>query len=359
MPSSKRVLTGLQPSGLPHLGNYFGAIRPAIELGRDRELFLFLADFHILNIGNTRELNREYSQDLAATLLACGLDPQKNLLYAQSAVPEVCELMWILSCQAPFGLLLRAHSFKDKQAKGIEVNCGLFNYPILMAADILLYDADLVPVGKDQKQHLEMARDIAQKFNTHYGEVLKLPEPLISDDVGVVPGLDGEKMSKSKNNVISIFASDAQWKKQVMAIVTDSKGLEDPKDPDSCHVYNIYKLLASKTEAQDMAEALKRGGYGYGHAKKALLEKIKEIFTPMRDKYDDWLKRPDDLRDVILAGSKKAKGLAQAKLDQVQQALGLVGRGRGSPLKDFVGSFETRQKTDSVSEIQSHYKKNP
>lgn len=329
MLGSKRVLTGLQPSGLPHLGNYFGAIRPAIDLGSQAQLFLFLADFHILNLGNTQALNREYSQDLAATLLACGLNPDKSLLYAQSAVPEVCELMWILSCQAPFGLLLRAHSFKDKQARGIEVNCGLFNYPILMAADILLYDADLVPVGQDQKQHLEMARDMVQKFNNVYGEVFKLPEPLISEDVGVVPGLDGEKMSKSKNNVISIFATDAVWKKQVMAIVTDSKGLDDPKDPESCNVYKIYKLLATKAETQNMADALRRGGYGYGHAKKALLEKIKEVFTPMRDKYDDWLKRPDDLRDVILTGSQKARAMASAKLEQVQEALGLLGRPRG------------------------------
>lgn len=323
---SKRILTGLQPSGLPHLGNYFGAIKPAIKLGQTAEhLFLFLADFHILNLCNPRDLNREYGLDLAATLLACGLDPDKNLLYAQSAVPEVCELMWVLSCQAGFGFLSRAHSFKDKQARGVEVNCGLFNYPILMAADILLYDADLVPVGKDQKQHLEMTRDMAQKFNNMYGEVFKLPEPLISDDVGVVPGLDGEKMSKSKNNVISIFATDAQWKKQVMAIVTDSKELEESKDPESCNVYKIYKLLVTKDETLAMYDALKAGGYGYGHAKKALLEKIKEVFTPMRDKYDDWVKRPDDIRDVILKGSKRARVMAQDKLDQVQGALGLLG----------------------------------
>lgn len=325
--TSKRILTGLQPSGLPHLGNYLGAIQPAIQLGEQgRELFLFLADFHILNLCNTRELNHEYSLDLAATLLACGLNPDKNLLYAQSAVPEVCELMWVLSCQATFGLLLRAHSFKDKQARGQDVNCGLFNYPILMAADILLYDADLVPVGKDQKQHLEMARDMAQKFNLRYGEVFKLPEPLISDDVGVVPGIDGQKMSKSKNNVISIFATDAVWKKQVMAIVTDSRGLDDPKVPEECHVYSIYRLLATREESLNMADSLKKGGYGYGHAKKTLLEKIKEIFTPMRDKYDDWLKHPDDIRDVILRGSSRARAMAKLKLDQVQEALGLLGR---------------------------------
>ena len=297
-------------------------------MGQARELFLFLADFHILNVCNSGQLNREYSLDLAATLLACGLDPHRSLLYAQSAVPEVCELMWILSCQAPFGLLTRAHSFKDKQVKGIEVNCGLFNYPILMTADILLYDAELVPVGKDQKQHLEMARDMAQKFNNMYGEIFKLPEPLISDDVGVVPGLDGEKMSKSKDNVISIFATDAVWKKQVMAIVTDSKGLEESKMPGECNVYKIYKLLATQEEAQAMADSLSRGGYGYGHAKKDLLEKIKEVFSPLRDSYDDWLKRPDDLRDVVLDGSRRARDLAVAKLDQVQQALGMLGRPR-------------------------------
>lgn len=322
----KRILTGLQPSGSPHLGNYFGAIQPAIELGQKGELFLFLADLHILNTKQPAEINFQNTLDLAATLLACGLDPEKNLFYAQSAVPEVCELLWILSCHAGFGLLQRAHSFKDKQAKGEEVNCGLFNYPILMAADILLYDADLIPVGQDQKQHLEMARDIAQHFNNTYGEVFKLPEPLISKDLGVIPGIDGEKMSKSKNNVISIFASDKEWKKQVLSVVTDSTPLEDPKDPDRCHVFALLKLFVDKTEVARMRENYQKGGYGYGHAKKELLQKIQEKFFPLRDRYDDWKRRPDDLCDVILQGAKRAREIAMPKLEQVQKAVGLVGR---------------------------------
>ena len=323
--TKKRILTGLQPSGSPHLGNYFGAIEPAIELGGKGELFLFLADLHILNTRQPASTNFQNTLDLAATLLACGLNPEKNLFYAQSAVPEVCELTWILSCQAGFGLLQRAHSFKDKQAKGEEINCGLFNYPILMAADILLYGADLVPVGQDQKQHLEMTRDMAQHFNNTYGEVFKLPEPLISKDFGVIPGIDGEKMSKSKNNVISIFASDKEWKKQVLSIVTDSTPLEGPKDPDRCHVFALYKLFATKEELSGMRKNYEGGGYGYGHAKKELLQKVQKKFSPLRDKYDDWMKRPDDLRDVILDGSKKARELAQKKLDEVQAALGLLG----------------------------------
>lgn len=328
--AKKRILTGLQPSGSPQLGNYFGAIKPAIELGsrKDAELFLFLADLHTLNTRQDAKTNHQNSLELAATLLACGLDPQKNLFYSQSSVPEVCELMWILACQAGYGLLQRAHSFKDKQAKGEEINCGLFNYPILMAADILLYDADQVPVGKDQKQHLEMTHDIAQSFNHKYGEVFKLPEPIISEDVGVVPGTDGEKMSKSKGNVIAIFASDKEWKKQVMSIVTDSKTLEDKKDPATCNVVKLFKLVASPSELKTMEENYLGGGTGYGHAKTALLEKIKAVFTPMRDKYEDWLRRPDDLRDVIFEGSKRASALAQPKLDQVQEALGLLGRSK-------------------------------
>jgi len=322
----KRVLTGSRPSGSPHLGNYFGAYKPLIELQDKYDFFFFLADLHTLNADFGPAEMRQQSYDMIATLLAAGLDPTRGLVYAQSAVPEVCELAWILSCQAPYGMLTRAHAFKDAQAKGLDVNMGVFNYPVLMAADILLYDADVVPVGQDQKQHLEMARDFAQRFNNRYGELFILPEPLISEDVAVVPGLDGEKMSKSKNNVISIFATDKEWKKQVMAIVTGSASLEESKDPDTCNVFALYQLLATKDETAAMAAKYRAGGYGYGHAKLELLEKIKQTFGPMRDRYDELTRRPDDLRDIILQGSKTARRLASEKLEKVQQAVGVIGR---------------------------------
>lgn len=323
----KRVLTGIRPSGLPHLGNYFGAIRPAIELQKDYELFLFMADFHALNMPEmTGVMMGEESLLLAATLLGCGLDPNKHCFYSQSAVPETCELAWIISCIAPYGFMTRAHSFKDAQAKGVEINMGVFNYPLLMAADILLYDADVVPVGQDQKQHLEMTRDFAIRCNNRFGEIFKVPEPLISDAVATVPGIDGEKMSKSKNNVISIFNNDSGWKKQVMSIVTDAKTLEEPKNPETCNVFAIYKVIAAPHEVEEMASKYRKGGYGYGHAKQELLQKIKDTFTPMRDRYDDWLKRPADLKDLIHTGSKKVRSLATQKMNFVQEKLGFIGR---------------------------------
>ena len=322
----KRVLTGSQPSGSPHIGNYFGAFHPLIQLQKSYDFFFFLADLHTLNADYTPAQRRHNSFDMIATLIACGLDPDGGCFFAQSAVPEVSELAWILGCQAPFGMMTRAHSYKDAVAKGVEVNMGVFNYPILMAADILLYDADVVPVGQDQKQHLEMTRDFGQRFNNRYGEILTIPEPKISEEVALVPGTDGEKMSKSKNNIISVFASDKDWKKQVMTIVTDPTPLEDPKNPDTDNVFAIYKLLATKDETAALAAKYRGGNYGYGHAKLELLEKVKERFSPMRDKYFELLKRPDDLRDIVLTGSKKARRIAIAKLEQVQAATGLIGR---------------------------------
>jgi len=328
MQKDPRVLTGSRTTGAPHLGNYFGAFKPAIDLQDKYELFLFLADFHALNERFTRQEMNSQSWEMIATLLACGLDPKRSLLYAQSLVPEVNELVWILACQAPYGMLLRAHSFKDAQAKGLEVNMGLFNYPILMAADILLYDANLVPVGKDQKQHLEMTSDFAQRFNNRYGEVLVIPEPLISDDVGLVPGIDGEKMSKSKGNHVPIFATDKVWEERVKSIVTDAKGLNDPKDPDSCNVFALYKLLATPEECAEVATKYRAGGYGYGHAKMALLAKLKEVFGPKREKFNELMKRPDDLRDIVTTGSRKARDVAVKKLSKIYDALGLIGADR-------------------------------
>ena len=322
----KRVLTGSRPSGSPHLGNFFGAFKHLIDLQNHYDFFFFLADLHALNAGPTVEELRAHSYDMIATLLACGLDPNKGLVYAQSSVPEVNELAWILGCLAPYGMLTRAHSFKDAQAKGTEVNMGVFNYPILMAADILMFDADIVPVGQDQKQHLEMARDLAQRFNHRYGQHLTLPDPLIPESVAVVPGTDGEKMSKSKNNVVSIFATDKEWKKQVMSIVTAPTTLEEPKDPAACHIFSLFKLIATTEEAAQLAAKYRAGNYGYGHAKLELLEKIKEKFGPMRDSYFDYIKRPNDLRDIVLQGSAKARELAHQKLESLQGAGGLIGR---------------------------------
>jgi tryptophanyl-tRNA synthetase len=322
----KRVLTGTRPSGSPHLGNFFGAFRPMLDLQNQYDFFFFLADFHALNSDIAPAELRQNSYDMLATLLACGLDPAKGLIFAQSSVPEVSELAWIVGCQAPLGMLMRAHSYKDAVAKGLEVNMGVFNYPVLMAADILLYDADIVPVGQDQKQHLEMTRDLAQRFNNRYGDILTVPEPMISEEVAVVPGTDGQKMSKSKNNVVSIFATDKEWKKQIMAIVTDPATLEEPKTPDTCNVFALYKLVATPAETASLAAKYRAGNYGYGHAKLELLEKLKERFGPMRDRYFDLMKRPDDLRQVIVEGSRRARELARIKLDHVQAAVGVLGR---------------------------------
>jgi tryptophanyl-tRNA synthetase len=323
----KRVLTGSRTSGSPHLGNYFGAFKPAIELGKKFDLYFFLADFHSLDDVPTKEKLREDSLDLAATMLACGLNPKESHLFMQSAVPQVTELAWMLSCVAPYGMMLRSVAFKDAQAKGNEVNMGIFNYPILMAADILLYDAELVPVGKDQKQHLEMARSFAQKFNQKYKEdIFVVPEPLISEEVGLIPGCDGEKMSKSKNNVVSVFATDKKWKKQIMGIKTSSEGLDDPKNPETCNVFQMYKLLASSDELELMADKYRKGGYGFGHAKLDLLSKVIETFSPMREVYQDWISRPDDLRDVLLAGSVPVREKAILKLNTLHEKLGLLGR---------------------------------
>jgi tryptophanyl-tRNA synthetase len=297
-----------------------------IDLQNQYDFFFFLADFHALNSDIAPAELRQNSYDMLATLLACGLDPAKGLIFAQSSVPEVSELAWIVGCQAPLGMLMRAHSYKDAVAKGVEVNMGVFNYPVLMAADILLYDADIVPVGQDQKQHLEMTRDLAQRFNNRYGDILTVPEPMISEEVAVVPGTDGQKMSKSKSNVVSIFATDKDWKKQIMAIVTDPATLEEPKNPDTCNVFALYKLVATPAETANLAAKYRAGNYGYGHAKLELLEKLKERFGPMRDRYFDLMKRPDDLRQVIVEGSRRARELARIKLDVVQAAVGVLGR---------------------------------
>lgn len=320
----KRVLTGARSSGTPHLGNYLGAFQPAIELSKQHELFFFVADLHSLNGQPQAEDLKHRSQAMLASLLACGLYKDDVTLYCQSMVPEITELAWHLGCWASYGLMQRSVAYKDAVAKEQEVNMGVFNYPILMAADILAFKADMVPVGKDQKQHLEVTRDLAVKWNNHYGECLTVPEVLIAEDVGLVPGVDGAKMSKSTDNVIPLFATDKEWKKRVMSIVTSSEGLDDVKDPEKCHVYRLYQFFSSQDEQAEMADKYRAGGYGFGHAKKELLVKIQEEFSEGRDAFFDWMKRPNDMMDLALQGAAKARLTAQPLLAEVKQRSGLL-----------------------------------
>ncbi len=320
-----RVLTGIQSSGKPHLGNILGAINPALELAQDskNECFFFIADWHSLTTIKDAKTRKENVLAVAAAWLAMGFDTEKNFFYRQSDLPEVGELTWYLSCFTPYPMLANAHSFKDKSDKLADVNAGLFTYPVLMASDILLYDADLVPVGKDQKQHLEMTRDMAGALNTQVGkEVLKKPESLIQESVQTIPGTDGQKMSKSYGNTIDIFAPAKVLKKQVMGIVTDSTPLEEPKDPDTCHVFALYKILASADAVAEMRAKYEGGNYGYGHAKKALHELILETYGEARAQYDQLLADPAKIEEKLKAGAAKVRPIAQEVLGRVKDALG-------------------------------------
>ena len=320
----KRVLTGIQPSGILHIGNYFGAISSAIRLQETAdESFLFIADFHSLTVNPDPDDLRSRVQRVALDFLACGLDPEKTLFFRQSDVPEVCELSWILNCMTGVGLLERAHSYKDKIAKGFVPNNGLFSYPVLMAADILLYKATLVPVGKDQKQHLEITRDIAIRFNQTYGDVLTIPEGYINPDVAVIPGTDGQKMSKSYNNTIEIFGNPKAVRKKIMAMPTDCKTLEEPKDPDSCNVFALYKLFSTPEQQAEMAERYRAGNYGYGHAKQALFDAYMDFFAPMRKRREELEADPGYIESVLKNSAEKASAVARETLDQVRRAVGL------------------------------------
>jgi len=323
----KRILSGVQPSGIPHLGNYFGAIRQHIEMGNsaDYETYFFMADMHALTTIKDPTKLKYYSHNLAIDYLALGLDPEKTVFFRQSEVSAHAELAWILSCLTPHGLLERAHSWKDSKAKGLkDPTAGLFTYPVLMAADILLYKPALVPVGKDQKQHLEIARDIATKFNNQYGEVFPLPEEYTPEDVAVVPGTDGQKMSKSYGNTIEFFADEKTLKKQVMGIVTDSTPVEDPKDPDTCNVFQIFKLFLDENEQKELAQKYKNGGLGYGDAKKMLLERILDYFGPYRQKRVELEANLDYINSVVESGTKKANEFANTTLKEVKKAVGLL-----------------------------------
>lgn len=320
----KTVLSGIQPSGKLHLGNYLGATRQHVEMQEKFSCIYLLADLHALTTVRDPEQMRANTIDLATDYLALGIDPEKTIFFKQSDVSEHAELAWILDCITPMGLLERAHAWKDGQAKNIkDATVGLFNYPVLMAADILLYKPDLVPVGKDQKQHIEIARDIAIKFNEHFGETLPLPEDYIKPEVAVVPGTDGQKMSKSTRNTIDIFAEESVLKKQIMTIVTDSKEINDPKDPETCIPYLLYKHLASAQETAEMQSHLTKGGMGYGDMKKTLLEKILTCFATARAQKIELQKKPDYIQDILNEGAKKARKIAQKTMEEVKRKVGI------------------------------------
>lgn len=318
-----RVLSGIQPSGKLHLGNYLGMMKQCVDLQEKGESYIFIANYHALTTVSEAEKLRQDTIDVALDFLACGLDPKRTVFFRQSDVPEVQELSWLLSIVAPMGLLERAHSYKDKIAHGKEATVGLFAYPVLMAADILLYQSDIVPVGKDQKQHLEITRDLAIKFNIKFGETFKIPEPYIPETVAVVPGTDGQKMSKSYNNTIEISGSPAETKKAIMSIVTDSTPLEEPKDPDSCTVYQLYKLIATSEQSDEMASKLRAGGYGYGTAKKELLALFNEKFAGFRAKRAELAADPEGLEKVLQEGAERARVEARKTLKLARKAVGL------------------------------------
>jgi len=318
-----RILSGIQPSGTLHIGNYFGAIRNAIDLQKKGQSFLFIADYHSLTTSPETAVLRDNIFHVAVDFIACGLDVEKTVFFRQSDVPQVTELMWILNNVTPVGLLERAHSYKDKIAKGFSPNNGLFSYPVLMAADILLYGANLVPVGNDQKQHLEITRDLAIKFNLAYGETFVIPEAYIPETVAVVPGTDGQKMSKSYNNIIPIFDTEKKIRKAVMGVVTNSTPMEEPKDPDHCNVVALYKLVASPEELAEMQAKYRAGNYGYGHAKQALFEKLWAYFAPMRERREHLLAHPEEVQAVLNRGAEKARAEADKMLHKVRKAVGL------------------------------------
>ncbi|MEP1097272.1 MAG: tryptophan--tRNA ligase [Cyclobacteriaceae bacterium] len=321
-----RILTGIQSSGKPHLGNLMGAILPAIELSKEEknESFFFIADLHSLTTIKDSKLRVENTNAVAAAWLACGFDTNKNVFYRQSRVPMVCELTWYLNCFTPYPMLANSTSFKDKADRLSDVNAGLFDYPVLMASDILLYDAEFVPVGKDQKQHLEITRDLATGFNNQFGETFVVPEPLIDGKVMTIPGTDGQKMSKSYGNIIDVFLPEKALRKNVMKIITDSTPMEEPKNPDTCNVFSIYKLLASESETGEMRKKYEGGNYGYGHAKQELFELINDRFRKERETYTEYMNNLDELERRLSEGEKKAESIASEVMNKVKSRLGFA-----------------------------------
>ena len=318
-----RILSGIQPSGILHIGNYFGMMRPAIALQTEGEALYFIADYHALTSLRDPEALRVNNRRVALDFLACGLDPERATLFRHSDVPQVTELAWILSTVAPMGLLERAHSYKDKLARGMAATVGLFNYPVLMAADILIYDSDVVPVGKDQKQHIEMTRDLAVKMNETFGQIFKLPEARIQAATETVPGIDGQKMSKSYGNNIDIFGNEKETRKRVMSIVTDSTPIDAPKDPERSTIVQLYALFASKDELANMKVQFNKGGTGYGDFKKELFEKLWEYFAPMRKRREEILSDKSYIDSVLARGAKRANEIADQVMERVRRAVGL------------------------------------
>jgi tryptophanyl-tRNA synthetase len=318
-----RYLTGFQPTGVLHIGNYFGALRPAIEVQNKGDAFYFIADYHALTTIHDPRVLQEHVRAVAIDSLACGLDPQKACFFRQSDVPSVTELSWILSTVTPMGLLERSHSYKDKIARGIPANHALFAYPALMAADILLYESDIVPVGKDQKQHLEITRDIAVKFNEVYGPVFKLPEPSIREEVATIVGLDGQKMSKSYGNTIELFLGEKELRKKIMSIVTDSASIESPKDPANSTIVALYRLFARPEQLANMESDFRVGGFGYGDFKKRLFEIIWEGFAPMRKRREELLAHPDYVDEILDGGASRAREVAQKTISRVRNCVGI------------------------------------
>lgn len=319
-----RILTGIQSSGRPHLGNILGAIHPAIELSRqkDNQSLFFIADLHSLTTIKDAQQRIENVNATAAAWLAFGFDTESNIFYRQSRIPEVCELTWYLNCLTPFPMLANAHSFKEKSDKLADVNAGLFTYPVLMTSDIILYDANIVPVGKDQKQHLEITRDIASIFNNQYGETFVIPEAQIDEKVMTIPGTDGQKMSKSYGNTIDIFLPEKKLRKQVMSIITDSTPLEEPKDPDTCNVFAIYKVVGSDEQIDQLRKKYMAGNYGYGHAKQELFELLLNKYKDQREAFNHYMENPEALDEQLKKGEEKARVIAHEVLERVRRKLG-------------------------------------
>ncbi|PIE17811.1 MAG: tryptophan--tRNA ligase [Proteobacteria bacterium] len=330
----RRSLSGIKSTGSPHLGNYLGMIRPAIELQQDHEAFYFVADYHALTTERDPERMRRSTYEVTATFLAFGLDPARAAFFRQTDVPEVCELTWMLSCITTMGELGQAHAYKARVAAGDAGKAvhGLFAYPVLMASDILIYDSNVVPVGKDQIQHVEMARDMAKRFNHHFGDTFVIPEALVREEVMTIPGIDGRKMSKSYDNGIDVLLPRNKLRKRVMQIVTDSTPLDDPKDPTDCNVVKLYRHFATPEQLAEMEESYRKGGYGYGHAKQALFEVLDAHLSPYRDEYDALMADTDTLEDVLRAGAAKARKIAVEVLGRARERLGY--RRRPFPLAD-------------------------
>jgi tryptophanyl-tRNA synthetase len=319
-----RILTGIQSTGTPHLGNLLGAIIPAIEISKDKknESFLFIANLHTLTqIKDAEELKNNTLQT-AAAWLACGLDVNKSVFYRQSDIPQVTELTWYLSCFFPYQRLTLAHSFKDKADRLNDVNAGLFSYPMLMAADILLYESEIIPVGKDKMQHIEMTRDVASRFNNQMGETLVLPQGKVNEDTMLIPGTDGSKMSKSKGNTINIFLPDKKLRKVMMSIETDSTPMEEPKNPDTCNVFALYKIMANEAQIAEMRANYEGGNYGYGHAKQALYELTVEKFATERETFNHYIENPELIEEKLKIGADKARAVAEKVLAKVRTKLG-------------------------------------